>query len=124
MACSCLTAREKSQRRPIAEEALQRIGELYRIEEEIRGRPPNPRQQIRNTRAGPLLKSLKDWLEESLSKLSRKSDLTRAAHYTRGRWRALLRYCDDGRIEIDNNAAERALRAVALGRNYAQFQIM
>jgi len=64
-----------------------------------------------------LLESLEAWLQASLSKLSRKSDVTRAVPYALGRWPALLRYCDDGQIEIDNNAAERALRGVALGRN-------
>jgi transposase len=59
------------------------------------------------------------WFKESLAKLSRKSDVTLAIHYGLGRWSQLMRYCDDGRIEIDNNAAERALRTVALGRkNY------
>ncbi len=59
------------------------------------------------------------WLEASLIKLSRKSDTAAAIHYALARWSALVRYCDDGRIEIDNSAAERALRAVAVGRrNY------
>jgi transposase len=58
-------------------------------------------------------------MKASLSKLSKKSDVTAAIHYAIGRWTPLLRYCDDGTLEIDNNAAERALRAVALGRkNY------
>ncbi len=62
---------------------------------------------------------MREWLERSLSKLSRKSDTTAAIHYALARWDALLRYCDDSRIEIDNSAAERALRAVAIGRkNY------
>jgi transposase len=66
-----------------------------------------------------LLDSLHDWLQEGLTKLSRKSDTTAAVRYALGLWPALLRYCDDGRIEIDNSAAERALRAVVLGRkNY------
>jgi transposase len=66
-----------------------------------------------------LLESLKQWLEATLGKLSRKSDTALAVRYALGRWEALLRYVDDGRIEIDNNAAERALRVVALGRkNY------
>ena len=70
-------------------------------------------------RSRPLLESLKQWLEETLGKLSRKSDTAVAVRYALGRWEALMRYCDDGRLEIDNNAAERALRAVALGRkNY------
>ena len=104
---------------PVAEEALRRIGELYAIEADIRGRKPEERRQVRNERSRPLLESLKQWLEETLAKLSRKSDTSLAVRYALGRWEALMRYCDDGRLEIDNNAAERALRAVALGRkNY------
>ena len=81
--------------------------------------PPDERLQIRNARARPLLESLQSWFKQSLSKLSRKSDVTLAIHYALGRWTQLLRYCNDGRLEIDNNAAERALRPVALGRkNY------
>jgi transposase len=59
---------------------------------------------------------LKQWLEETLGKLSKKSLTTKAIHCTLGRWGALMSFCDDGRIEIDNNAAERSLRAVVLGR--------
>jgi transposase len=104
---------------PVAAEAVERIAELYAIEQEIRGRLPEERREIRNTRSRPLLESLKQWLEETLGKLSRKSDTALAVRYALGRWAALLRYCDDGRLEIDNNAAERSLRAVVLGRkNY------
>src|SRR5262249_46788614 len=104
---------------PIAKEALERIAALYGIEKEIRGRPPDERQQIRNARARPLLESMRVWFKESLSKLSKKSEVTAAIHYALGRWTPLMRYCNDGSLEIDNNAAERALRAVALGRkNY------
>ena len=71
---------------------------------------------MRNERSRPLLESLKQWLEETLGKLSRKSDTSLAVRYALGLWEALMRYCDDGRLEIDNNAAERALRVVALGR--------
>jgi transposase len=101
---------------PIAKEALDRIAALYAIEKEIRGRPPDQRRSIRNARARPLLEALRQWLKETLPKLSKKSELTQAIHYALGRWTPLMRYCDDGRLEIDNNAAERALRAVALGR--------
>jgi transposase len=104
---------------PIAKEALDRIAALYGIEKEIRGRPPDERQQIRQTRARPLLDSLHGWFKQSLAKLSKKSDVTVAIHYALGRWTQLLRYVHDGRLEIDNNAAERAVRDVALGRkNY------
>jgi len=103
----------------VAMEALERIGALYAIEKEIRGRSPEERRAVRNERSRPLLESLKQWLEETLVKLSRKSDTAMAVRYALGRWEALMRYCDDGRLEIDNNAAERSLRAVALGRkNY------
>jgi transposase len=104
---------------PIAGEALQRIGQLYGIEKLIRGRPPEERQRIRQQQAQPLLDAMKDWMKGLLPTLSRKSDLTGAIHYALGRWSALTRYAADGLLEADNNAAERALRAVALGRkNY------
>ncbi len=104
---------------PIAAEALERIGALYAIEAEIRGRPPDERAAIRQARAGPLLESLREWLRQTLTRVSKKSELAKAIGYVLTRWTALTRYRDDGRIEIDNNAAERALRAVALGRkNY------
>jgi transposase len=104
---------------PIAGEAVERIGALYGIEKEIRGRPPDERREARNTRSRPLLESMREWLEASLSKLSKKSDTSSAIRYALGLWDALVRFCDDGHIEIDNSAAERALRAVAIGRkNY------
>jgi transposase len=104
---------------PVAVEALRRIGELYAIESDINGRTPEERREIRKVRSRPLLESLKQWLDETLLKLSKKSDTAIAVRYALGRWEALLRYCDDGHLEIDNNAAERSLRAVALGRkNY------
>jgi transposase len=110
---------EQAHGSPLAREALERIGALYSVEAEIRGRPPEERQQVRQARARPLLQSLHDWFEVSLTKLSRKSDTTAAIRYALTLWPALTRYCDDGRLEIDNNAAERALRAVTLGRkNY------
>ncbi len=104
---------------PVAKEALERIAALYAIEEEIRGRSAEERRAVRNERSRPLLESMKKWMEETLGKLSRKSDTTRAIRYALGRWDALMHYCDDGHLEIDNNAAERSLRAVVLGRkNY------
>ena len=104
---------------PIAREALDRIAALYAIESEIRGRPPEMRQAARAARAGPLLDVFHRYLRATLTQVSSKSALAGAIRYALARWVALTRYCDDGRIEIDNNAAERALRAVALGRkNY------
>jgi transposase len=103
----------------VAAEALERIAALYAIEKEIHGQSPEERREVRNNRSRPLLESLKQWLEEILGRLSKKSDTAMAVRYALGRWEALMRYCDDGRLEIDNNAAERSLRAVALGRkNY------
>lgn len=110
---------EQAHASPIAKEAIERIGQLYAIESEIRGRPPDERRQVRQTRARLLLEALHEWLESCLPRLSRKSDTTAAIRYALTLWEALTRYCDDGHLEIDNNAAERALRAVALGRkNY------
>jgi transposase len=100
-------------------EALRRIGELYVIEAEIRGKPPDERQPVRQARSKPLIDDLETWLRASLEKLSRKSDTAAAIMYALNLWPALARYCDDGMIEIDNSAAERALRGVAIGRrNY------
>jgi transposase len=104
---------------PLAAEALERIGALYEIEAEIRGCPPDQRTATRQARAGPLLDSLQEWLRHTLTRVSKKSELGKAISYVLTRWTALTRYRDDGRVEIDNNAAERALRAVVLGRkNY------
>jgi hypothetical protein len=100
-------------------EALRRIAELYVIETEIRGKPPHERRLVRQARAKPLLDDLERWLRAALDKLSRKSDTSAAIMYALNLWPALIRYCDNGVIEIDNSAAERALRGVAIGRrNY------
>jgi transposase len=109
----------QAQSSPLAAEALQRIGVLYAIEAEIRGQPPEIRAATRQARAGPRLEALQEWLQTTLTQVSKKSALAEAIRYALARWTALTRYRDDGRLEIDNNAAERALRAVALGRkNY------
>src|ERR1700691_6239085 len=100
----------------IALEALERIGRLYKVEEEVRGRQPHERHAVRQARAGPELKLLHDWLHKTATTLSKKSELAKAIRYALSNWVALTRFCDDGRLEVDNNAAERALRAVALGR--------
>lgn len=106
-------------RSAIAAEALERIGELYAIEREIRGQRPDVRARERRTRALPLLTNLCDWLSTTQRMLSAKSPLAMAIQYTLSRWDALTRYVGDGRIEVDNNAAERAIRALVLGRrNY------
>ena len=104
---------------PVAAEALRQIAALYQIEATVRGQSPATRQAARQARAGLLLDTLHYWLHETLTSVAQRSTLAGAIRYALTRWRALTRYCDDGRIEIDNNAAERALRGVALGRkNY------
>jgi transposase len=101
---------------PTTTEALNRIGALYAIEDEIRGKPADLRLSIRQTRSRPLLDDLRRWMEKALRNLSSKSETAAAIRYAHSRWRALTRFTDDGTLEIDNSAAERALRAVALGR--------
>lgn len=109
----------RAQASPIALEAVQRIADLYAIETEVRYQPPEHREQARRRDAGPQLERLHAWLTQTLAQISRKSELADAIRYALARWKALTRYVTDGRIEMDNNAAERALRAVALGRkNY------
>ena len=109
----------QAQSSPVANEALERIAALYVIESEIRGLPAAKRCAARRERSRPLLDAMKKWMDETLKRLSQKSETAKAIRYALTRWEALSRYCDDGRIEIDNNAAERALRCVALGRkNY------
>jgi len=104
---------------PTTTEALARIGALYGIEEQIRGKPAELRCSVRQTRSRPLLDELRQWMEKTLRSLSTKSETAGAIRYALSHWRALTRYVDDGKLEIDNNSAERALRAVAIGRkNY------
>jgi hypothetical protein len=104
---------------PLAMTAMQRIGELYGIEEQIRGQSPDARRDIRQARSAPLLDALYRWFKDTLTQVSAKSDLALAIRYAMSRWKALTRFTANGIIEIDNNGAERALRAVALGRkNY------
>jgi transposase len=97
-------------------ESLRRIGELYAIEAQIRGQPPDRRREIRQQQARPLLDSLELWLRERLLTLSTQSDTTKAINYMLNQWHALVYYCEDGIAEIDNNIAENALRGCCLGR--------
>nr|NMG01217.1 IS66 family transposase [Aromatoleum toluolicum] len=106
----------RAQASPIAAQALAQIGQLYAIEAAIRGEPPPIRREVRHSRARPQLEALHAWLETQSRRVSRKSGIAEAIQYALNHWGALIRYVEDGRIEIDNNAAERALRAVALGR--------
>jgi transposase len=101
---------------PLATEAVRRIALLYAIEQDIRGRPAEERATQRQARAGPILESLRAWLDETLARVSGRSDLAVAIRYALSRWEALTRYVADGRLEIDNNPVERAIRPLALGR--------
>ena len=85
----------------------------------MRGKPADRRLSVREARSRPLLDDMRKWMEKALRSLSTKSETAGAIRYALSRWRALTRYTEDGMLEIDNSAAERALRAVALGRkNY------
>ena len=101
---------------PLALEALQRIAALYAIEAEIRGQPPDVRLAVRQAQSAPLFTGLKDWLETTQTRIPGKSELAGAIRYMLARWEALTLILRDGRVCIDNNAAERAMRPMTLGR--------
>jgi transposase len=101
---------------PIAKEALDRIGQLYGVDETIKGFVPDHRRRERQQRSKPIAAALAARADETVRKLSRKSELAAAFRYMRARWAPLVRCFDDGRLAIDNNPAERALRGVAIGR--------
>lgn len=104
---------------PIALAALQRIATLFAIESSVNGRAPDRRRAAREEHARPLLDQLKAFLETSLTRISGKSALAKAIRYALSRWKALVRYLADGRLEMTNNSAERAMRTPVLGRkNY------
>ena len=102
---------------PLALEALQRIAALYAIEATIRGQSPEARLAVRQAQSAPLFSDLRTWLETTLSRISGKSELAVAIRYMLSRWNALTLVLRDGRACIDNNAAERAMRPIPLGRN-------
>ena len=101
---------------PLTTDLLERIGQLYEIEAEVRGHQPDIRRRGRQDRTKPLIDELHKALDDALRRLSPKSEMAKAIAYGRKRWVALTRFLDDGRLEIDNNIAERAMRCVALGR--------
>jgi len=101
---------------PIAEEALRRIQALYVIEAEITGMQAAHRQAERQVRSKPLLATLRTWMQAQRRRVSGKTALGKALQYALGRWEALTRYADDGRLAIDNNVAEREMKRIAIGR--------
>ena len=106
---------------PIASEALTRIAELYRIEDDIRRRPADERRTLRQEKSRPIVADLEPWLRQKLGLISQKTKLAEAIRYTLSRWQGLTRFLDDGRIAIDSNVVERSIRPIALNRKNALF---
>ncbi|SKA39019.1 IS66 family transposase [Consotaella salsifontis] len=101
---------------PIAAETLRRIGELYAVEAEVRGQSPPHRLAARQSRSKPIITDLRAWLDAQLAQISGRSTLAEAIRYALSRWQGLARFLEDGRIELDTNPVERAIRPVSLGR--------
>lgn len=101
---------------PIALEAVQKLDALFAIERDINGRSPTERHALRQELSAPLMAELHDWLNLQLGRISRNHDLAKAINYMLRRWAAFTRFLADGRVCLSNNAAERALRCVPLGR--------
>jgi transposase len=99
---------------PIAIEAVERIDALFAIERDINGKPPPERARVRNAHSRPLVTELETWLRKQRAKLSAKNEVAKAITYSLNQWRGLVRFLDDGRSCMSNNAAERALRSVAM----------
>ena len=106
---------------PLAEEALRRIAELYTIEAELRGLHAERRRSVRQQRSRSLVEAMRVWLTEQLERISGRSTLAQAMRYALNHWNGLILYLDDGRLELDTNTVERAMRPVALGRKNALF---
>jgi transposase len=106
---------------PLAEEALRRIGELYKVEAEVRGRPAEERRAVRQERSRPLVDALHAWLAAQLDRVSGKSGLAEAIRYALRHWTGLVLFLEDGRLELDTNTIERAIRPIALGRKNSLF---
>jgi transposase len=101
---------------PIARDALERIGRVYDIEREIVGQPAERRREVRRNRSRPLVHAFRTWCEAQLGRLPAKGELAKALRYALKRWDAFTLFLEDGRVAIDNNPAERAIRPVAIGR--------
>ena len=99
---------------PIAEEALERIARLYVIEKTIRGRSAAARRAVRQERSKPFVLDLRTWFQQQLSRVSGKSLVAEAIRYALNHWEGLIRFLDDGRIELDTNVAERSIRPIAM----------
>jgi len=106
---------------PIASEALTRIAEFYRIETEIRGKSADERRAVRQQKTRPLVAALKTWIEQILAQVPTASSIAETIRYGLNQWHGLVRFLDDGHIEIDSNTVERSMRPVALTRKNALF---
>src|SRR5690606_19680354 len=106
----------KSQRSPIAHEPLERIGQLYDIERDIAGKPSDVRRAVRHELSRPTLQALHAWAPLQLTRLPATADLAKAFRYALGRCHAFSLFLDDGRVAIDDNAAERAVRPICLDK--------
>lgn len=106
---------------PIAREALERIAELYAIEKTIRGMSANERRRVRQEKSKPLVMAFRPWLEQQLARVSGKSGLAEELCYGLNHWEGLVRFLDDGRIELDTNIVERGIRPLVLNRKNALF---
>ncbi len=102
---------------PIAIEAVARIDALFAVERDINGRPPDERREVRQERSRPRVEALGTWLRDQHAKLSPSNQVAKAIAYSLNAWDALVRFLDDGRLCMTNNAAERAMRCIAVGRN-------
>ena len=101
---------------PLALEAVRRIDALFEIERAINGQSAERRKAVRQELSAPLVADLEAWMREQRAKLSRGNDVAKAMDYMLKRWTAFTRFLDDGRICLSNNAAERGVRGIALGR--------
>ena len=106
---------------PIAEQALERLAVLYRIESTIRGHAPEQRQAIRHGQSRPIVDDLRTWLDRQLAKVSGRSRIAEAIRYALKLWSGLTVFLDDGRVEIDTNVVERTIRPIALNRKNVLF---
>jgi len=106
---------------PLAAEALRRIAALYAIEADIRGKPAEERRLVRQQQSRPVVEAMHAWLTEQLGRISGRSTLAQAIRYALNHWKGLILFLDDGRLELDTNTVERAMRPVALGRKNALF---
>jgi transposase len=106
---------------PIANEALERIAALYAIEKTIRGRSADERRAVRQNKSKPLVMALRAWFEHQLTLVSGKAPIADEIRYGLNHWDGLIRFLDDGRIELDTNIVERGIRSIVLNRKNALF---